>query len=119
MDEQLKNLGLTANDFKLLVDGLDALPERFATGEFMSDLLVTMLEDKKEPGQPRSSVISDYHHDQKKKRQREKEFIKEECKILQGKLLMLKRFMQQQGALNETIDIINKPFSNDQNKNQP
>jgi uncharacterized protein (DUF1778 family) len=41
--QDLQNLSLTENDFKLLVDGLDELPNKGATGEIFSALLSNMV----------------------------------------------------------------------------
>jgi hypothetical protein len=35
----IKNLELTEQDFQLLVDGLDALPEKGVAGEMMGELM--------------------------------------------------------------------------------
>lgn len=101
---ELKHLNLTEKDFDLLVEGLDSLPGKGMAGELMGGLLEAML-TKDDPESKSKFRI------EREKKQKEKEFkqreMKEEIKILQGKLLMLKRYLVQQGALNETYEIIN------------
>lgn len=101
----IKNLELTEQDFKMLVDGLDALPEKDTAGELMGAVLEGMLGDKN------PEAIERYKRDQLAKRKakdREKENLKEEIRILQGKLLMFKRWLIQNDALKQVDDLFNK-----------
>ena len=101
---ELKHLNLTEKDFDLLVEGLDSLPEKGRAGELMGDLLGAMLSNDDSEGKNKFQLEREKKQREKEIRQRE---MKEDIKILQGKLLMLKRYLSQQGALNETYDIIN------------
>lgn len=101
---ELKHLNLTEKDFDLLVEGLDSLPEKGMAGELMGDLLGAMLSKDDSEGKNKFQLEREKKQREKEIRQRE---MKEDIKILQGKLLMLKRYLSQQGALNETYDIIN------------
>lgn len=99
----VKNLELTEQDFKLLIDALDVLPEKDAASDIMGHLLSGIL--KKE-----GAEMSDFERKREqemKKKQSEKEALKEEIRILQGKLLMFKRFLIQQDALKQVDDILN------------
>ena len=100
----LKQLNLTEKDFDLIVEGLDTLPEKGIAGELMGGLFEAIL-TKDDP------TIKDKWQIEREKRQREREvknrMLKEDIKILQGKLLMLKRYLIEQGALKEAYDIIN------------
>lgn len=102
----IKNLELTERDFQLLIDGLDSLPDRNALGEAMSDMIIGMVAgDKKES--PEFLEHQRKRELERMKAKREKESLKEDIRILQGKLLMFKRFLIQQDALKQVEDIIN------------
>jgi hypothetical protein len=102
----LRNLQLTERDFQLLVDGLDTLPNKDFAGDIMEGLMMGML--KKDGGD--NTKLSDFEKKrqaEKLKKERDKEMLKEDIKILQGKLLMFKRFLIQQDALKQVDDILN------------
>ncbi len=101
---ELKHLNLTERDFDLLVDGLEALPEKGMGGEMLADLLGALM--FKEDGDAKNKMIA---HREKKQKSKEQQNIvlKEDIKILQGKLLMLKRYLMQEGALKDSYEIIN------------
>jgi len=102
--EQLKQLNLTEDDFQMLIDGLDALPEKGVAGSIMMSLLTSSLfkED--------SEAKEKWDREQKakdEKREREKIILVENAKILQGKLLMLKRHFVENNLLKSAEDILN------------
>jgi hypothetical protein len=101
---ELKHLNLTEKDFDLLVEGLDSLPEKGIAGELMGDLLHAMLSKDDSEGKSKFQIEREKKQKDKELKQRE---MKEDIKILQGKLLMLKRYLIHHGALNETCEIIN------------
>lgn len=105
MDNQLQSLNLTDNDFKLIIDGLDALPSKDLAGDIMGDLLMGMLSDKTNPESQQKLKME--REQKRSKKVKAKEAMQEDIKILQGKLLMLKRYLLERGALIETYDIIN------------
>lgn len=98
---QLQDLKLTEKDFQLLVDALDFLPEKGATGEIVGDLLMSMVTDN-EPG--RKEKMEAKMTEIKRKRIAEAAELKEDAKILAGKLLLFKRFLQQEGLLSKDVD---------------
>jgi len=87
----IKSLELTENDFKLLIDGLDCLPEKNASGELFVAIFEGKLGDKN-PGdiKRRADEIK-------------KEALKDEIRILQGKLLLFKRWLIEQKALKKAL----------------
>lgn len=100
----LKHLNLTEKDFSLMIDGLDCLPNKDQVGDMMSTLFIGLLSKD----DPEARLKMETERDKEKsKKKHEKEMLAEEIKILQGKLLMLKRYLMEQGAINETVDIIN------------
>lgn len=103
--DQIKMLNLTEEDFKLLVDGLESLPERGLAGEMMGDLIGSMLADKNPEAQEK---IKRDREMKARKQESEKQLLKENIRILQGKLLMLKRSLQENKLLSDTYEIINK-----------
>lgn len=102
----IKDLQLTEQDFQLLVDGLDSLPEKGLAGEMMGELFVGMM--AKDNPEAQEKWKRDRAIEQRKK-ETAKQQLKDDVRILQGKLLMLKRWMQQQGALKQAHDILEKP----------
>lgn len=101
----LKNLDLTEKDFQLLIDGLDELPNKGQAGEMMVDLFAGVLSKDSDP-----EKYSDFERKrmaERAKKEREKEAMKEDIKILQGKLLMFKRYLIQQDALKQVGEMLN------------
>lgn len=100
----LKHLNLTERDFELIIDGLDQVPNKNQAGEMMGELMVAML-TKDEPES--MSKIKAEREERQRKANKERVLVVEEIKILQGKLLMLKRYLIEQDALNQAQDIVN------------
>lgn len=103
--EQIKMLNLTEDDFQLIVDGLDALPEKGAAGEVIGDMLGMML-CKDDESKEKMAAERQKNRD---KKEASKQQMKENIKILQGKLLMLKRHLQESGALSQAYEVLNIP----------
>ena len=103
--EQIKLLNLTEDDFKLLVDGLDALPQKGLAGEMMGDLLLGMISDNKSP--EAVEKMKSEREARKRKEEKAKEKQGDDIKILQGKLLMLKRYLQENKLLAEAYEVLN------------
>jgi hypothetical protein len=104
MSQTLKHLNLTERDFELIIDGLDELPNRNAIGEMMGDLLLGVV--SKDDPEANAKIKLD-REERIRKNKKEKELMKEDIKILQGKLLMLKRYLIEQDAFNQANEIIN------------
>jgi hypothetical protein len=102
----IKNLELTEQDFQLLVDGLDALPEKGLAGDMMGDLIVGMLGRDNEEGMDK---IKREREEKRRIQDLAKQAMKEDIRILQGKLLLLKRWLLQAGALKQANDILELP----------
>lgn len=96
----IKSLELTENDFKLLIDGLDCLPEKNASGELFGAIFEGMLGDKN------PDALEKYKRERDIKRRADeikKEALKDEIRILQGKLLLFKRWLIEDKALKEAL----------------
>jgi hypothetical protein len=104
--EQIKMLNLTEEDFKLLVDGLDALPEKGFAGEMMGDLLIGLIS---KGGEEEKERLMKERQAKREKLDKGKEIMKENIKILQGKLLMLKRYFQENDILKQTYEVLSIP----------
>ncbi|MNH09061.1 hypothetical protein D3C79_685040 [compost metagenome] len=79
-----------------MIDGLEHLPNRYLTGEIISELLI---ESRAKGDQAELEKIRARRAEETKKKEREKERMKEDVKVLQGKLIMLKRFLTENGAI--------------------
>ena len=101
---ELKHLNLTEKDFDLMVEGLDSLPEKGMAGELLGDLFGSMLMEEDSEAKIKFENERDKKRKEKEAKQRE---MREDIKILQGKLLMLKRYLIEEGALKGAYDIIN------------
>jgi hypothetical protein len=99
----IQHLDLTEQDFQLIIDGLDELPNKGAAGDIMFTLLGATLAGDNPEAQAKIKAEAD-----KKARAEKasKEQLKEDIRILQGKLLSLKRWLITQGALKQVNDIL-------------
>lgn len=104
MTSNLESLNLTTKDFDLLVQALDFLPEKNVAGEMMVELISTMMAKN----DTEAALIKDKAMKQRAKAQGDKELLREETKILQGKLLMLKRYLMENKLLADANEIISK-----------
>ena len=96
--EDLKNLNLTNEDFKLLIDGLDNLPNRGEFGIMMADMLIHALPKKDD----NKRFLMEQELDKKAKiRKNEREILTENIRILQGKLLLFKRYLKENNLLED------------------
>lgn len=104
MSTTLKHLNLSERDFELIIDGLEELPNKGAVGEMMGDLLLGVI------SKDDTEAHNKFKHDRDerlRKVKKEQALVKEDIKILQGKLLMLKRYLIEQDAFNQSVDIVN------------
>jgi hypothetical protein len=100
----LKHLNLTERDFELIIDGLEELPNKNQMGEMMGDLLMGVM--SKDDPDAHTKIKAERELRLAKKR-KDEQLIKEDIKILQGKLLMLKRYLIEQDAFTQATDILN------------
>lgn len=103
MQTDIKNIGLTLKDFDLLVEGLDSLPEKGMAGDIMFQLIGGMISKGNE--EMESKIMAD-REKEKAKRELERALQKDDIKILQGKLLSFKRYMIENGLLDDAKTII-------------
>lgn len=98
----IKDFSLTQEDFELIMKALEYLPESGAVGELMETMLGTLLPDDR-------NYRSKYEALKKAKdrsREAKRAALVEEVRILQGKLLTIKRELMQAGALKQASDIL-------------
>ena len=92
----IKDINLSEEDFKTIFDALECLPERGAAGSILGGLMGTLI--------PEGKVREEYEkraEQMERKRQREKEILTENVRLLQGKLIMLKRHMIENDLLRQ------------------
>lgn len=101
---EIEQLQLTEKDFTLIVEALDYLPDRHAVSDIMGDLLGTMMapDDEARKKIQQEKVIREL------KNKAAKDALKEDIRILQGKLLMFKRYLIEHNALQQVEDILKR-----------
>lgn len=95
--EKLKDLEFTAADFEMLIEGLDAIPERGVVNDIMGDLISLSL--SKQGDEEAKNQIEKAHEERAEKRRLEKEKSTESIRLLKGKLFMFERYLRSNGAL--------------------
>jgi hypothetical protein len=104
--DQLKQISLTEEDFKLIGKALDTLP----SADNISTILTEAAVDNLSKGMPTfakeklDAQWKKFKVDEQMKRESEKE----EIKILQGKLILLKRALIENNLMGKVNDILNK-----------
>jgi hypothetical protein len=102
---ELKDIKFTKDEFDMLIKGIEVLPNQDAASDIMSGLLDCILSDKIS-NEARAKMEMEKARKEKKK-QIENEILKENCCILQSKLIQLRRFMEQNDLLVQAQEIIN------------
>lgn len=102
---ELKDIKFTKEEFDLLIKGIEGLPNHDTAGDLMTGLLECMISEKISPEAQAKRDREKSIKEQTKKR--EKEALKENCWILQAKLIQLRRYLEQNKLLAEAQDIIN------------
>lgn len=99
----LKHLNLTDKDFEMIVQGLEQLPHKNDTAEIMGELLISAFAKD----DAHADKMKSERENRMRKMQDDKKQIIEDVRILQGKLLMLKRYLLENNLLSQANDIIN------------
>lgn len=104
--KDILSVGLTAEDFDTLIEGLDAIPEKGIAGELMSSLLLGLLVPdnerlKKEHAQRVEAKAKDMA---KKMEGRKEDFI-----VLKSKLILLKRLLSGNEAIHMAKEVLKSP----------
>jgi hypothetical protein len=92
---------LTEEDFNLINSALEYYPEKESAGLFMVSMLDAMLADKTPEGRERLKQKQDQ---QNRKALAERDRILEDVRVLQGKIIQLKRQMLTDNALRQAND---------------
>lgn len=99
----LQEIQLTETDFNMLIDGLDALPEKGAAGLMLADLVGNMIAGN----DPRMrATVEKEMGKHEAERAKKKAQLSEEIALLKSKVIMLKRFLITNGALKTTNKIL-------------
>lgn len=99
----LQDIQLTEADFDMLIDGLDALPEKGGVGRMLAELTGAMLAGN-DP-RMKKAVDETLNKDQREKSAKKKQ-LSEDITLLKSKLIMLKRYLITNGALKTTNKIL-------------
>lgn len=103
---ELKNLQLETKDFDLLIQGLENLPNKDMAGEMMVDMLSMAFAGKDEDFD--KNKLAREREERKRESAKAKEALVEDIKILQSKLILLKRYLVQNNLLKDVENILRK-----------
>jgi hypothetical protein len=99
--------GLTAEDFDVLIKGVDSLPEAGMMGDLFNDLMMGAIVVGQNPSRKDDFMKSVSNRLAEKKRRAAGEA--EDMVLLKGKLILLKRLLLSNEAIKMTNDILNTP----------
>lgn len=102
---ELQDINLTEEDFNIIIEGLDALPEKGRSGLMMSQMVATLLtkDDPRLEKEADAKIQKEFERMDRKNKERA-----DDITLLKSKLILLKRFLQTNGALKTAEKIINK-----------
>ena len=103
---EIKDLELSESDFELLVEGLDALPEKGAMGDVMGAIFEGLLGDKLDRQSPAYIEMQQKKEREARLKKQKQDSRKDEVAVLKGKIILLKRWLITQGAVKQTNDIL-------------
>lgn len=100
---ELQEIQITESDFNLLIEALDALPDKGAAGLIMGSLVGKLLagDDTRLQAMADKTVKKQEEEFEAKKKAREEDII-----LLKSKLVLLKRYLITNGALKTTNKIL-------------
>lgn len=99
----LQDIQLTEQDFNMLIDSLDQLPNKHKMSSFTADILGTMMF---KPGSHEEQQFKKERERIDRQHKKEIDDMKEEIAILKSKMIMLKRYLITNGALKTTNKIL-------------
>lgn len=102
--DAIKNIGLTDKDFDMINEALENLPSKDAAGRLFTGLFKTMLikdEEKLKEMQKKDS-------EEEAERKHELKLLKEDIRILQSKIIQLKRIFYNDRLDSEINDALNR-----------
>lgn len=104
--DQLKQISLTEEDFKLIGKALEVLPSADNMSSALAEVAVGRI-SKDMDGFAKEKIDAEWKKF-KATEELKREAEKEEIKILQGKLILLKRALIENNLLGKVNDILNK-----------
>jgi hypothetical protein len=105
--KDILSVGLTAEDFDTLIEGLDVLPEKGMAQEVMSGTMQLML--SKIGGSSVQKEVERRLKDSAQKLQQKADARKDDLVILKSKLILLKRLLLSNDALRQANEILTPP----------
>lgn len=100
--KDILSVGLTAEDFEQLIKGLDAIPEAESSGRMTMELFKIMVA----PTQVHANQRAEKFEKQMADLKREQDSKKEDYIVLKSKLILLKRLLLSNAAVNMTNEIL-------------
>lgn len=105
MSLSVKDLELTNEDFAMLMDALEHLPAKNMGNEILSAMMDATLASRS-PQQ--KAEIERKRKTEAENMRKERNDVIEQVRLLQAKIIMMKRLLIQENALKEANDILNK-----------
>ena len=117
--EELKRLQLTEKDFDLLIKGLDLVVEKAASTTNMANM-VDRLQWHGLPPElaPEANKLRSFLKSKAAEAESEWRMSNEDARILAGKLLMMKRYMQENNILTQVEEQLKTPIPPADAKNE-
>lgn len=100
--EQIKQIELTEEDFKMLYDGLEALPTKDIAGDMIGMMFSGLITDETKRAEHDLRMKREMEAKDKKRQQ-----LIENVRILQGKILTLKRLLVSNRLMKDVDGLIN------------
>jgi hypothetical protein len=100
---ELNEIQLTETDFNLLIEALNALPEKGEAGLLMANLVGKMMAGPNQRHQNEVEKTLKKHEDEHTAK---KKAMEEEITLLKSKLILLKRYLVTNGALKTANKIV-------------
>lgn len=97
----IKEINFTEEDFELIIEALEFLPHKGTSGKIMASLIGAML--TRDDPQGREEIKRQQMADERAERVKN-DLLKENIRILQSKLIMLKRHMIENDLLKQAND---------------
>lgn len=105
--KDILSVGLTAEDFDVLLKGIGAIPERDALREDLTDIMITLMAASVSKTQ--ADIQMKKMDARKKSMGQDSEAKNDDMVILKSKLILLKRLLLSNDALRQANEILTPP----------
>jgi predicted amino acid-binding ACT domain protein len=107
--KDILSVGLTAEDFDVLLEGLDSIPEKGMAQEIMRGTMTMLLTADSNPS--RRTEMQRQVKRSAEELQKKADGRKEDLVILKSKLILLKRLLLSNDAIRQANEILTPPHS--------